>query len=393
MCILFKSFDIFSCRYIRCQFFDIIVYYYVLRFGRIMEYTLSNILDESIFTTPLDSFSKNAKQELCNYLKQYIIIIKNLKPDNPVSNKLVQHSGKLVELCDKLIWTLEAKDSFKDDYLFSSFNQHWESFNILSSELVANAIPQTLYRCRKIGMEKDKFEIADIYHPPKLPECKSKKGRYNEDNSICLYLGSSLFNCWNEIKSSSDPENPSNTEVIASRFIIHNQSLLKVIDLSFNYQNLAEGISHVLAKDYFNQVFINETIYCYISVYPIILSMSLHREYSISNQFLKWLQSKKNIDGIIYTSTYFYNKIRDYKLVKNYAFPVRNPNASGYDMRVKEFVRASKPLKLKEISLKSNSPYCEKSISSIIGDEKKYRNTSYGGWEDYLQKTPIEWPW
>ncbi len=200
------------------------------------------------------------------------------------------------------------KDNSINNGLIAAFDSNWELLNALMRGNAQFHLPQTLYRCRKLNPEEQgkELKVEDIYHLPSLSDCSNRKGRYNGEDSSCLYLGSSLLSCWREIREQDDPPDPRSSNVIASRFFITKHLLWRVLDLSLDYQRLANGINQVLSPNFFNQIFTNDTIYKYISFYPLVLSMSLHGEHSISQLFIDWVKSRTEIDLVVYTSTHFF---------------------------------------------------------------------------------------
>lgn len=339
--------------------------------------------------------NSGGRKQLIDNLERYKTIINYMKPDNPVSIRLVEHTSEINSLCDDLQTALKMKDVSVNDGLITAFNRNWDLLNALMSGNSQFSLPQTLFRCRKLGLNEEgkELKVEDIYHLPLLPGYSGRKGRYNGEGSTCLYLGSSLLCCWKEIKSQEDSPDPRDANVIASRFFITKHLLWKVLDLSIDYQRLADGIAQVLSPNFFNQIFTNDTIYKYISFYPIMLAMSLHGEHSISQLFINWVRSKTMIDLVIYTSTHFYNKLNDYSHVKNYAFMVRDLNPAGYDERLKSIAKTSKPILLKTISTQQNPPYEESDFLSVLSNDKTYSTSYFTECETYLQKVPIEKDW
>ena len=360
-----------------------------------MKFKLSEILDESIFTSPMET-NGMGKELLFDNLERYKTIINYMKPDNPVSIRLVQHTFELISLCNDIQTVLRMKNDLENNGLLAAFDRNWEFLNSLLTGNTQFRISQTLYRCRKLNLKEidQELGVKDIYHKALSPGGSGQKeGRYNGEGSSCLYLGSSLLCCWKEIRNQDDPPDPRDANVIASRFFINKHLLWKVLDLSIDYQRLTDGIAQVLSPNYFNQIFTNDTIYKYISFYPIMLAMSLHEEYSISQLFINWVRSRTKIDLVIYTSTHFYNKLNDYSHVKNYAFMIREVNSTGYDERLKSIAKTSRPILLKSISTQQNPPYEESDFLSVLSNDKVFSTSYFTECETYLQKVPIENDW
>lgn len=170
-----------------------------------------------------------------------------------------------------------------------------------------------LYRIRS---QRNDYEIPDrghIFHIPYEKRRIVSNQRYSIAGLPCLYLGSSLWICWEELGR------PPFDNTWMSRFDIIRP--VTVIDLQFSphqlwrfYEALQEGTPRAISRESENELktrFDIEFIKSYAAIWPLIAACSISRqqrigsfvpEYIVPQLLLQWVTQEKRVDGIRYFS-------------------------------------------------------------------------------------------
>lgn len=194
-----------------------------------------------------------------------------------------------------------AYDLFDETFNRASKNQHLKNICIQLNDICKDSAP--LYRVRK--SEKFLEKRNDLFHIPfKLRHLVSAQ-RYSVAGLPCLYLGTSLYICWQEMGK------PDFDKLYISAFKSKQNDNDRLI-LNFASELINSPLS--LRKD---DIFYNtpeEKIISYLCLWPLIIACNyiknqpdaaFNQEYIIPNILMQWISRKEKspIVGIAYRST------------------------------------------------------------------------------------------
>ena len=177
--------------------------------------------------------------------------------------------------------------------------------------------PVDLYRMR---ISKDPLTKEELFHVPFNMRERVATARFSISGFPCLYFGTSLRVCWNEIKRDLKVDE----RVYACRY--QNKKSISLVNLTIPSE-CAETVLETNAYSAF----------CFLVTYPFYLSclmkvahpdFSFKPEYIIPQLLLQYIKKEGMLDGIIYSST------KDRKLVGekyyNIVIPARKMATTGH---------------------------------------------------------------
>lgn len=248
------------------------------------------------------------------------------------------------------------------------------------------------YRIR-IKNDNQVFSSNEMFHIPFQFRGKVSTQRYSIPGFPSLYLGSSLYVCWEEL------DRPKIDEFQAVRL----QSKKEIIFLDLTYPK-------------FDKNEIDAEAYKYIMTWPLIAACSIRvknssdnfkPEYIIPQLLLQWARDNKGIDGIRYTSTHIESKsLASHTGLSNLVLPVKENKNSGFCNELKTTFDITETLSWQLLEFASAGQaylYTQTEIDilnkkvpklEIIKSVKSnYATTSFGKLERYLNNLgtkPIE---
>ena len=196
----------------------------------------------------------------------------------------------------------------------------------------------TLYRMRedKTLTASGQIDRKEIFHVPFEKRKLVQNQRYSIAGLPCLYFGSSLWICWEELGR------PNLNTTFLSQFRLTGG--IKVLDLQFAplrawelYKDIRSGemarsprVGELMKR--YDEDFISS----YIVYWPLIAACSIRVEdrsgsffpqYIVPQLLLQWVTKEKKVDGIRYFSTRALES--DWYANVNYVFPSREIKHSG----------------------------------------------------------------
>lgn len=182
-------------------------------------------------------------------------------------------------------------------------------------------LPETsFYRIRK---HKENFPLAadKFFHIPFELRGKVKTQRYSIPGFPSLYLGNTVYVCWEELGR----PNINDFQVVR----------LKNIDSIYVLNLVPPTEEHITPK----------RRYSYLMLWPLIFSTSIKvnkqddtfkPEYIIPQLLLQWVRNKEDIDGIVYQTTHIdLNKTKSKGEFHNIVLPVKENNTKGLCQQLK----------------------------------------------------------
>jgi hypothetical protein len=258
---------------------------------------------------------------------------------------------------------------------------HSAFFHSMSQPDFKLPINHEFYRAR-INEEKD-FTRADLFHIPFEKRYKVSTNRYSVPGLPALYMGGSVYVCWEEFKRHRF------RDMYFARLVSTQEldiiRILRIPDFvkELETKEIADAIHH---------------IWQYIGIFPITIACTIcvehsnepfKPEYIIPQLLLRYVTDDKKLDGVMYPSTKTdYAKVQNVSAY-NYVFPVKTVNKVGYCSQLKKNFAISEPtsVELEELLFKTdqlfgggfpdasevsitpqliNSPYAEKVLNLRI---------------------------
>lgn len=335
--------------------------------------------------TEKDDFRKSPLKRM---LDKFEIVLENVDADD-CPNDWSDIKIRVSKLCDAI--NRAIKESYK--------GSHAKAFRIIKKQMdgyksqgkAVRPLHEATYVCI-IGKDKDFFRMRieqkgerkilntrDMFHIPFEKRRSVKTQRFSVYGHPCLYLGCSIYACWEEMKR------PAFDRCIVSRLI--NQNDLVLVDLRIpNVEMWKKQLSS------------------YVQLYPLLLACMVEvkeegvnymPEYIIPQLIMEWIIDKnssimkrgKMIHGIIYTSVHK-NKDFGYSDEKflNIAIPTVNTlNNKGFCGVLSKLFKITPPTYY-ELERLKNANRLEPRISSDTSeDEVRYLTSDFSKLEEYLR--------
>ncbi len=317
---------------------------------------LSHLLKDKVLKLPfVADESTSYRDKVEQYLDLYKKKIIELKSDDPLSLWLKSKVREIDKIQKILLRSVDL-------YLSGSAGKAYaEIEKLMKLEVLKNHLPslsldlfkynaaqhgcKSLYRVRK--SESHLSSREEIFHVPFNNRHLIKPQRYSIAGLPCLYLGSSLYVCWQEMGK------PNLSELFISRFNSNEYSKqFNVLNFAFSLESLQLiNLEFVLNPKKITL----ETSKAFLIFWPIVLSCSFTAqfpgsnfivEYIIPNLITQWIgYSKSELHGITYLSTKT-EQLRNNDIGINYVFPpkIRKGITSKFCSELNQMFEWSNPI-------------------------------------------------
>ena len=246
------------------------------------------------------------------------------------------------------------------------FNSKMVSPNSLSVKIDKNDI---WYRIRK-GLDTN-IPLSEMFHVPLSLRVKVGNSRYGIAGFPCLYLGKSIYTCWEETRR------PKLSDFVVSAF--RPTGDINLLDMRLSKSNLPTS---------------RDSIEYYLKFLPFILASSIKTlddtnvfklEYIIPQLILHSIINSENCnyEGILYTSTRRDDKIDPgYCLSENIVLPIKDISQNSYCSVLAQKVTLTSPISYELIQLIDPALL----YTSHNNCTAKYKNGAFGKMEYYLSR-------
>lgn len=236
-----------------------------------------------------------------------------------------------------------AYDAFDDTFSADTINRHIQRIAIPLNDICNENKP--LFRVRK--SDTPLSEREEIFHIPFTKRQNVSAQRYSVAGLPCLYLGTSLYVCWQEMNK------PDFDKLYLSSFISYDR---KSKILNFSPDILNKPITGLLNGEELKTINWRKT--SYLILWPLILSCSYIKknanasfiqEYIIPNLLMQWISRRTNspIFGIAYHSTRMPNANKTHRSI-NVVLPpkatYRQTILKDYCPRLKDLFEFTPPV-------------------------------------------------
>lgn len=290
-----------------------------------------DILRKSIFQLPKKRGSKYLPDFLATIFEDYLITIKDF--DEMEGKSLEKHHDNISNFCDQIVL---ATKQYLNGLTVNAYNELAVGLELVENHLympIDNAFEmqdvETLFRMRN-GTNRV-FSKNEMFHIPFDRREIIKTQRYSIPGLPCLYLGNSIYICWEELRR------PNINNVQVSRFEI-DKSRFKLLDLSFLPAGFIQSYEN-LKKNSIQGLNLTNLFLSYIITWPLMASCSIvtsnddghfKPEHIIPQLLLQWVSVKHKLDGIKYMSTRIIpEEYKGFGSHVNYVLPTKKIEKEG----------------------------------------------------------------
>ncbi len=241
-----------------------------------------------------------------------------------------------------------------------------------------------LYRVRTGKPEKR--AKGQLFHIPFELRHKVGQRRYSVPGVPSLYLGGSVYVCWEELLC------PDVNTLHISRFAAVSGSNLRVLDFGYRPALMAALLEHNRTAGSLNgDGPLAQFIVAYCLCWPLLAACSVRvrnregpfkPEYVVPNLVLQWIANTRQFDGIRYFSMNVDVNYNDPMACADFVFPTQTQAATGYCSRLSAAFHLSQPVPwrlatgLQETT--TAPPHCNWKIELIQGVRADYIKTEFG---------------
>lgn len=239
-----------------------------------------------------------------------------------------------------------------------------------------------------------RFTKGDLFHIPFQLRHKVGPQRYSVPGLPCLYLGGSIYVCWEEMQK------PDISSLHISRFSAVGEPL-KILNFGIRPALMARLVEKNLANLQGNQP-LKQFITAYCVCWPLLAACSIRvkyrdepfkPEYVIPHLVLQWITNTRNLDGVYYFSVNIDNYYDDQMAAANFVFPAQTvARPSGYCTKLLDAFHLSEPVPWQlatGIQVAGYPPNCNWKIELIPGVYADYVKTEFGMMQAKLMSLPI----
>ncbi len=238
----------------------------------------------------------------------------------------------------------------------------------------------------------------ELFHPPFEKRHLVASQRYSVPGLPCLYLGGSLYTCWEEL------DRPPFHQLHVSAFWLRNPAkqptLLYVTDRPARLLLAVEENGGIQQSPFANTI---EEITRHLVLWPLMALCStvvkhskgaFKPEYIIPQLLLQWVAQNSELDGICYFSTHINAVTNEYWPTANLVFPVRQIKPTGRCADLRDMFGMTRPESWELLRSVQGFPTPADSISALVvpafhielleGCAEEYALTEFGKIETKL---------
>ena len=298
----------------------------------------TEILQSKLLHLPITQNGNSFKESVQDLLLLYLDEIKKLD-DGPLAITDLPHiEGEYVKSVQtKFIQgLLDTIDVYHDGQPAKAFERLSETLiNDLKNfrevlKIREYQVDESFFRMRII---KGNFPLPPIemFHIPFEKRGYIKTQRYSIPGFPCLYLGRTIYGCWEEMSR------PDTNEFQVAR--LKNLQPINFLDLTHphDWENL-------YAKDLYHYFMTWPLIAC-CSVKVKDYSLAFKSEYIIPQLLLQWIREQQQLDGIKFDSTHIdFHKSNSKGDFSNLVLPVKENKPAGHCSKLAAMFEITEPI-------------------------------------------------
>lgn len=327
-------------------------------------------------------------------------------------DSITDHSGKVYfdelemkSIIDSIIiLSNKINNVIEENYLGYNVKASSELFNTLDNykNVIKNLCyffnisfhDKPFYRIRQCD-NKSHLTKEDLFHIPLTKRNLITSQRFSIPGYPSLYLGSSIYICWEELNR------PSFDSLFVSKFIFSNFNDNKIINISYLPNHIINHVLSSLHSNHIDKTKVKDYFKSYLILWPLISSClitaeskssNFNVEYFIPQLFLEWIRKQDEFDGIMYFSIKYLRGQYLCLLDKNLVLPAKEiDETSGFCNILRNNILMTEPIAWSVASALYNdydfSPDDgEKFYFSLNDKAISYGFTEFGRVEIYLKE-------
>ena len=359
------------------------------------------IFDSNVFDLPKNRNQIDFYEFLKSEFEKFLALIKEF---NKGVKKELRVYIPLIQ--DQIILILASVEAYNRGFPAESYKRLTTALNILVKErlLPITKAPiidnkSNYYRIRV--SENKSLSKSDLFHIPFHLREKVSTQRYSIPGLPCLYLGDSVFVCWEELGR------PSFDNIHVARFDLSCSS--------FNFLYFNTSVKEIRERCFTRSLdgkFVNHLVQ-FLCYWPILTACSLvvskpvdvfKPEYIVPQLLLQWLVRSKKIDGVIYKSNRVNISSHNVGTFANMVIPIKETDRYGFCPILSRTVKLTQPISWQLLDIsdpKKEFPFRSSVdlevddlrramfIELIEGEKANYLKTKFGLLEEKLKNLTI----
>jgi hypothetical protein len=307
-----------------------------------------DLFNGDLLELPMSRSEEDYEKFLKDWFDEFLASIDALTGGDWVTRNLKANKAAASSLCEGILAALNSYFNGHPSKAYEHFRQAMDTVGPWLSPLASlgdvSSHLQFLYRVR-VGSLTD-FTRKDLFHIPFEKRTLVKPQRYSISGLPSLYLGGSIWVCWEELGR------PSFETMQISRFKAVGGSGIQLLNLGFRPAMIAAFMAtHPInfTKERLSSRFVLAHAICW----PLFAACSVlvkHPgrpfipEYVIPQLLLQWIQIEPGFDGIRYFSTRIGQYVDDPNPAANYVFPVKVSKPTGFCDQLSRKLLLSRPI-------------------------------------------------
>ncbi len=290
--------------------------------------------------SPLDAFLRDV-------FKKYTSALDDLADSNSISDEVKTSRQTIREVAAKLV---KAVASYLQGFPHAGYKHVKSAVTKLADSLDALKLQvgngasmrefERLYRIRQVERVGylDNFDREALFHMPFELRHKVSSNRYSISGLPCLYLGGSLWVCWEEL------QRPEFHSLQVARF--RYAEPVNLLDFGFRPDTIGR------LRRSKSRLFDDATVASYLICWPLVAACSVRvfypgasfkPEYIVPQLLLQYLRNETSLDGLRYFSTRIDQHEHSPWAAMNYVFPVQKQAPNGLCPKLRDKFRLTAP--------------------------------------------------
>jgi hypothetical protein len=361
--------------------------------------TADQFFEHDVVQFPLERGEEDFEAFVERKLGDYVDLVRGMSPADDITTAIKADADKIEGLCR---FVKEAIREYLRGLPHLAYARLHEGILSVLGEfqtrIVTNVTHQflnELYRMRQEpGGTGAAFDKGGLFHIPFDLRHQVTRQRYSIPGLPCLYLGGSVFICWEELGR------PSFESIHLARFQVAPGEHMSVLDFMARPKHVAEGVRRT--PDANDDPAERARFHGLAVVWPLMATASIRRkhgnspfiaEYIIPQLILQWiLDEKSHVDGIAYSSVRCKIHVYYPAAIANLVFPAKAIATSGYCSTLRQKFALTPPVAwhlLARVGYPFATPSCCSELFEFVpGHPTPYLNSEFCTVEGRLRKFP-----
>ena len=300
---------------------------------------------------PLERDTDDFEAFVRSRLQGYVDLIRGMDAADSITKQIKGEVDRIETLCRLLLQAIGEYMRGLPHKAYACLHKGIQTITDGFSRLIGDVnhpFMRELYRMRKEQEPGVTFEKPDLFHIPFQLRHKVSRQRYSIPGLPCLYLGGSLYICWEELRR------PKFESIHVARFEAAGGRRVAVLDFMQRPLHNAHLIRSNTSGA--NEIPLLRNGYCSMAMcWPLMATAAIRRrhgdapfiaEYIIPQLILQWITENNDpdLDGIAYSSVNCKTHVSYPPTLVNLVFPAKEITDSGYCSRLRSKFAMTNPV-------------------------------------------------